>query len=134
MKRGQKMKYKTIFFQDWGTFNGTTLVCVGWKNYAEIKEHLKKRKHWDWYNAMHHKPDEFDSHHFSKWKYKNRRFSLLFLKDYKPKFDYYNILSHELVHAVMFMMSDYLEVEEESEAVAYQHTYLMREIVKKLTP
>lgn len=128
---------KKIFWQDWGTFYGTTMVCLGWKDYAEVLDFLKKKKHTEWFTALEQK-EEFKSFHFSRWTMENvktgeeKSYSLLWLPHWKKDLEHYKILAHELVHAVMFVMPKFLDVHEEKEAIAYQHSYLFENIAKKL--
>ena len=132
------MAMKKIFWQDWGTFYGMTMVCCGWKDYAEVKKFLKKKKYTEWLRAMELKPEEIKNCHFSKWYIGNVKtkkevqYQLLWLKDWKPDVEHYKILSHELVHAVLFCMPDILDVDIETEAVAYEHSYLFENIIKQL--
>ena len=122
---------------DWGTFFGTTMVCCGWKDYAEVKEFLKRKKYTQWLEAMEIKAEEFKTNHFSKWgaideKNKKITFTILWLKDWKHDAEHYEILAHELLHAVQFCMPDFLDVTTEHEAVAYQHSYLFNRAAKEL--
>lgn len=123
---------KKLFYQDWGTFYGTMLVACGYKDYAEIKKQLKKEKSFQWLEAMENKSEEFDTAHFSKWKHKDVTYQLLFLEEWKQNEVNYAILAHELLHAIQFCMPDFLDVTEEYEACAYQHTYLFRSIARQL--
>lgn len=129
---------KQIFWQDWGTFYGTTMVCCGWKNYDEVKKYLKRKKYYEWLKAMELKGDEFDSCHFSTWTIENVKtklqvkYSILWLIDWKNDLRHYEILSHELVHAIQHYMEDFLDPKKEHEAVAYQHSYLFKNIANKL--
>lgn len=123
---------KSIIFQGWGTFYGTTMIVCGFKDYQEIVGYLHKKKYYDWEEALKNKPEEFIGCHFSKWIYKDKKYSMLFLKDWKSDVNHYKILAHELVHAVQFCMKDFLDVQEEFEAVAYQHSYLFEEIANEL--
>lgn len=129
---------KHIFWADWGTFFGTTMVCCNFKDYADVKKLLKDKKITDWFDALEAKPEEFDSHHFSKWTVEDTKtgkattHSLLWLKHWKQDVEHYKILAHELLHAVHFCMPDFLDILEEKEAVAYQHSYLFENIAKEL--
>ncbi len=138
---------KLIYWQDWGTFYGTTMVLCGWKDYAEALEYLKKKSvnnkaYREWYNALKVKEGETsDCNHFSRWtveELKNGRvidtihYSLLWLKDWKEDLRHYKILAHELVHAISFCMKDFLNPMKENEAFAYQHSYLFEKIATKL--
>jgi len=131
-------RIKKIFWMDWGTFFGTTMVCCGWKDYAEVKDFLKKKKYNGWLTAMNLKSDEFKTNHFSRWHIeevetgRSTSYSILWLKDWKPDLEHYKILAHELLHAVQFCMPDFLDVEKEYEAVAYQHSYLFEKAAKEL--
>lgn len=59
-------------------------------------------------------------------------YSILWLKTWLNDLEHYKILAHELVHAIQFLMKDYLDPLKEYEAVAYQHSYLFEQIAKKL--
>lgn len=114
------------------------MVCCGWKDYADLKRHLKKKKHKEWRDALDVKTEEFKSCHFSRWSVENVKtkktvsYTMLWLIDWKEDVEHFKILAHELVHAVQFCMPDFLDPAKECEAVAYQHSYLFESIVKKL--
>jgi hypothetical protein len=132
-----KKTIKTVLFQDWGTFFGTTMVCVSFKGYKDIVSHLKKVKYHDWHDAMKEKISYMEegldnNNHFSRWEHKGIKYTLLYLKDWKQDLEHYNTLAHELVHAVQFCMKDFLNQDREYEAVAYQHSYLFKNIAKEL--
>lgn len=128
---GRKLVTKTISWQDWGTFYGTTMVCCGYENYDDLRRKLKEMKYKDWLSAIEGK-EEFNSCHFSKWNKDGKTWSMLWMKDWKQDLEHYKILAHELLHAVHFCMPDFLDVLKEKEAVAYQHSYLFESIAKEL--
>lgn len=127
----RKLVTKTISWQDWGTFQGTTMVCCGYENYDDLRRKLKEMKYKDWLSALVDK-EEFTECHFSKWDKDGKTWSILWMKDWKPDLEHYKILAHELVHAIHFCMSEFLDIREEKEAVAYQHSYLFENIAKEL--
>lgn len=132
----KKLIKKHIFWADWGTFYGSTMVCCNWKDYAEVFNHLKIKKIVEWEAALKVKPF-IDANHFSVWFVedkdgKEKSFSILWLLDWKPDLEHYKILAHELVHAVQFKMPDFLDVTKEYEACAYTHSYLFENIAKEL--
>lgn len=129
---------KHIFWADWGTFYGSTMVCCNFADYADVKRLLKKKKIMEWHDALDVKSEEFKAHHFLKWYVIDQRtnkevsYSLLWLKDWKQDVEHYKVLAHELVHAMQFNMPEFLDVTKEYEAVAYQHSYLFENIAKEL--
>lgn len=127
------MKKGILFYQDWGTFFGTTLVACGFKDYKELVKFMSKKHDCEWIEAVKNKPDEFDSNHFSKWNHKDKQYSLLWLKSWKLNQFHFKILAHELVHAISFIMPDFLDPSRENEAFAYQHSYLFENIANNLT-
>jgi len=132
-KTNRKKSSKTLTFQDWGTFYyGQTLVCCGYADYADVKRRLKKLGCLKWLAALEDKKEEFVECHFSRWESGGKTWTLLWLKDWKPDLEHYKILAHELVHAVHFCMVDFLDILEEKEAVAYQHSYLFESIASEL--
>lgn len=132
-----RIEKRIYFYQDWGTFLGTTLVVCGFENYIELINSLKKKRHFDWVKAMREKKDEFNTPHFSKWYIKGDNekdcaYTLLWLPSWKQDLEHYKILAHELVHGISYIMTDFLDPLQEHEAFAYQHSYLFENIAKQL--
>jgi hypothetical protein len=140
-----KSKIKTLIFQNWGTFFGVTMVCCGFENYNDVLKYLKKNKYNDWHRALDAKRKgdikELNKlNHFSNWVIEEHKkgkitpinYSMLYLIDWKQDLKHYKILAHELVHAVQFCMKDFLDMDKETEAVAYQHSFLFEEIGNEL--
>lgn len=132
-------KKKIIFWQNMGTFPGTMMVCVGWKDYKDVIEFLKKKKYTEWHRAMKLKPEEFKNPHCSKWELEKWTpenpcitYFLLWLPDCKEDAEHLTVLAHELVHCVSYHLKDFIDPIKENEAMAYQHTFLMKNIIKQL--
>lgn len=142
----KEIKTKTLIFQDWGTFFGTTMVVCGFDDYDDVLKYLKKNKYSDWYNALKWKKEDDGkkldkSFHFSHWdmisfkkgkEEKPIHYSVLYLLHWKSDLEHYKILAHELFHAMQFCMPVFLDVNKEYEAVAYEHSYLFQGIADEL--
>lgn len=133
---------KQLFFQKCGTYQGEILVAVGYKNYDELIKELKELnpKGSIWIKALiaakddepHHTEEKATTYHYIKWEYDKHSFQMIFLMDWKKDFEHINILAHEIVHAASIYLSELLNPGRENEALAYQHTFLMRELYPRL--
>lgn len=129
-----------MFFQDWGTYWASTLVSINNKTYNDLGDMLDKKADKDWHEAIKYRfelTDEMEklekSHHFTIWTWPDgKRYSTLFLPEWRWTAHDYTILAHELIHAVSFTMWGMMDLIKENEAMAYQHTYLMEAILQRL--
>ena len=142
----KKKETRCFWWQDWGIFIPVTFVAIGYKTPEELIKAMKKHKMDkeapDWYRAIKLKYQDEDgeldkTHHFSKWTIESKsgketKYSILFLRHWKNDKEHQRILMHELIHAVSFVLPDFLDTYKENEAVAYTHGYLYEKITDKL--
>ncbi len=109
-------------------------------NQAQI-DLLKEEKCTQWAKAVESRKVDFEqmeknSHFFSSWVMeengKDFHYSIMFLLHWKPDMHHYNILAHELIHGISFIMAKKMDVLKENEAFAHQHSYLFNAVAKKL--
>ena len=146
-KRNKTFKIRCFWWQNWGIFYPITFVVVGYDTPEELIKAMKKHKMDkeapDWYRAIRLKYQddarELDgNHHFSSWKIENVKtgkdvlYSILFLRHWKNDEEHRKILMHELIHAVSFVLPDFIDTYKENEAFAYTHGYLYEKITDKL--
>lgn len=122
---------KKIFIQDWGTYSNETLVCIN-VSFDEIVKWTIKNKYK--VPVLIQEPEEtrecikeapgfvvIGSDHTS----------LLWMKEFRDKWEFYETLMHEVHHLVHGIFS-HKRMLHEKDANAYQFEYLFREIRRKL--
>lgn len=132
-KRNVKQSKKhQIFIQGWGTLNNETLVCVGCEH-KEVIAFAKK-------NKIKAEAITWLEHHFSTlpehpsttgYTISDVSGTFLWLREYEDSWDYWETLIHEISHMLDFVFED-RKMTKETEARAYQHEYLFRQIRRKL--
>lgn len=132
-----KKPLKKIFFQEWGTYKDQTLVAVG-VNMAEILSFLKKKK----VDKESIKAMESWSKDYSQTMANSNGFfcqpspnlgNILWLKKWDTDdWGCYEVLVHELFHAVYNVMGKSRGMMDEQESMAYQQEHLFNEIRRKL--
>lgn len=134
-----------MFYQDWGTYDYRTVVSINNKTYKELLESFegkgKDKVDKEWLVAIKDRIKMWDTEqlqknpHFTKWTSdddEDTYYSILFLPEWKWSEHDYTILAHELIHAVSFLLGRNMDLITENEAMAYQHTFLMRAILQRL--
>ena len=118
----------------------TTLVSINNKTSKEMIELLNPEDKQDkvWIKELKDRyeyDEDIDKHpHFTKWKWQSKlTYSVLFIKEWRHTDFCHIMLAHELLHAVSFVMSDMMDIVKENEALAYQHSYLMESVLKRLS-
>lgn len=130
-KRSRKKRFN--YFQEWGTYNIDTLVSVG-TSYDQLLNYATRLKA---------KKDNLEALRNGKEKIislmeRPAMFidlpngNILWIKKYEDKWEFYEILVHELFHAVYMVLGQDQRMLKEEEAMAYQIEFLFREIGKKL--
>jgi len=138
MKKKQRKLEKAIFIQEWGTYTNQTLVAVG-SSTDEMLRYLKKNK----VNKASIDAFVADKQNLESQMQNSLGLfcrpkdgdagSILWLKNWdKNNWRCYEILIHELFHAVYGILGKDKGMLDEEEALAYQQEYLFGEIRRKL--
>jgi len=142
MKRHKRKQHKAkpytkIFLQDWGTFKNQTLVAVG-VGTKEMAAYMKrigaKQSSIDVFNNDKQRLEELmkSSNGFFSTPDDASTGSILWLKSWDESWKDYEVLIHELFHAVYCILGKGRSMMEEQEAMAYQQEFLFGEIRRKL--
>jgi hypothetical protein len=128
------IKQKIIYIQSWGTYQNETLVCIG-VSYEEIYKCLKKIKvETDMIKQWECDIDLLDNClNGAGLFWFNHSRSILWLKDWKNDWKHYDILLHELFHAVYYILGKGKNMMSEDEGMAYQQEFLFKAIRRKLS-
>ena len=137
-KKAKRAKRGFSFLQDWGTYPAQTLVCVGLGK-PEVLKVLRSYGGSDGTGrTMARMADAFDKtveHDLTKnkgyfWSFEGR--SVLAVREYADRWEWWETLMHELHHAVHLINGEERGQEKELEALAYQQEYLFRAIRRRL--
>lgn len=121
-----------------GMFSGTLCFSAGF-SYDELMVQFKKTKADGWATALSKDKDFIDQGFAFGLKRtcknsktgKTQKFFFLILKECFDFTDYhYCVLAHELIHILQFYLVDVLDRDNEIEAEAYLHTFLMEKCLK----
>jgi len=122
-----------------GSFPSMIMFSIGF-TYAEIVKHLKKVKADEWltgiendgklidnnkYNALHREIVNTKSERPTK-----RLYYLIFTESFMFTDSSYSILAHEVLHITQFLLEPILNINNEYEAFAYTHTFIMNKCLK----
>jgi hypothetical protein len=122
-----------------GSFPPMIMFCIGFSG-KEIMQHLKKQKAKDWlagikgeedyidrckYVAMHREIISTETERPTKQLY-----YLIFTEPFMFTDDSYSILAHEVLHITQFALKDILDINNEIEAFAYTHTFVMNKCIE----
>jgi hypothetical protein len=139
MKKKKKIKPEgRMRWIDFGIFPGYVLFCYNMEHKQILKE-LTKKKADTWEYAIRNDGLFFDSPIWAamfrevmsiKTKKKVKLYYIVVPTEFNfTDYDYCR-LAHEVLHICQFYLSDILNREQEKEAEAYLHTYLMLECLK----
>ena len=122
---------KCHFIQEWGTYTNQTLICVNLTT-DEIIKAAKKEKAAKWFIDILEKDKEDIKKLMDDgargFFMSNQGASVLWLKKFEDEWEWYEVLMHELHHAVHHILRDNKGMGDELEAQAYQQEFLFREI------
>lgn len=122
-----------------GSFPPMVMFCIGFSG-KEIMKHLKKQKASDWIAGIKGEEDYID-----KCKYvamyreiasteterpTKKLYYLIFTEPFMFTDNSYSILAHEVLHITQFALRDILNINDETEAFAYTHTFIMDKCMK----
>lgn len=140
----KKKSKKFFFIQDGGTFPLELIVVIGF-SWDEFISELKSKKH-DFKKSFIkdiEEDKEFKNIFIDQSKDDTEDFpgllhdqgsgiQILVIPRYGDAWKFWETLAHELFHSVHFEMVNRRKMGSESEALAYQHGYLLRKIRRKL--
>lgn len=124
---------------DFGTYSGKIVFACGYSPKELIKE-FKKQKCQDWAKGLKTCSIDFDDScvGFARCltiQYKGKEVTLyyLILKDpFTFNDEQYITLAHECLHLVQFRLIELMNRDNEIEAEAYLHSYLMQQCIDKI--
>jgi hypothetical protein len=125
---------KCNFVQSWGSYSIETIVSVG-TTHEEVVRYCKKMK----FKKEMIEHLEKSKEEIKKLQKKSKGLfcilspgNLIWINEYTDDWDFYQVLIHELFHAVFGEMGQERGMEKEEEAMAYQQEFLFKEIRRKL--
>lgn len=136
-------KYKVLHWLDTGIFPATIMFSCGF-TYDEIMGLLKKKKADGWIKGIESEEDIKLLNNDGSWgtaikrtienKKKKQSTTLYYIivKDFDFSDGDYCKLAHEVLHICQFFLPDVLNRDDEHEAEAYLHTYIMQNCLKIL--
>lgn len=134
MRNKSKRKVvKKLASLDFGIFPGHVLLCYN-LSYDEIIKQLNKKKQHLWAYAIQNDKQLFDAPHWAAVSREIKNVKTGEIKKFyyiviRSEFDYSNYdycrLAHEILHICQFYLPEVLRRQDEKEAEAYLHTYLM---------
>lgn len=122
---------------DFGIFGGKIMFSCGYSFKQLIKE-LKKQECYDWAKGLKKKKDEdgVAGHAFvrnvKRKGSKTTHYYLCLPKSWTWTDDEYVTLAHEALHLCQYKLSEILNRDVETEAEAYTHTHIMKQILSRL--
>lgn len=137
MKKKSKNK-PIIFIQPWGTYCNDTIVCVGgqYKDMVRFLKQLKYCKPEVIQELVASEKDitaAIDKGNYGWFKFMQKsNYSIIWLKKIDDDWSCWEVLMHELHHAVACILGDERAMANEPEALAYQQEYLFRAIRRRL--
>ena len=135
----KRKKVKLIRCFRAGSFPSMIMFSIGF-NYDEIVKHLKKTKAKEWLHGI-----ESDKEMINRNKYcalhreiinisterpTKQLYYLIFTETFMFTDSSYSILAHEVLHLTQFILKPILDINEEYEAFAYTHTFIMNKCLK----
>lgn len=139
MKTNKKV-VKLLYWLDAGIFPSTILFSMGF-SFDEVQTEFKKKKATSWALSLSEDRERWDNSNYRAFKrvLENKKTGKEidhFIIKIKEPFGFtdfeYCKLAHEVLHICQYMLPDILDRNEEHEAEAYFHTYLMNEILKRI--
>lgn len=135
------MKIKPYaFIHDWGGYRDQTMVVVGTKDVGDLVYFFKRFKVYpklakdfiEWWRN--NKTPDTDNGSFICVESDHGRMTILYLKEWpkKAQWENYEILMHELHHAVHIILGEKRGMANEKEALAYAQEILFNRIRRKL--
>ena len=125
---------KFAFWQDWGTYDNQSLVCVGLDR-DDVLSHAKRlnAKRWfiEWLRDDPEVQEFFNNSQLGGFFGHHRGASILWLKEFRDEWPFYETLMHELHHAVFYLLEGNNGMHAEMEAQAYQQGFLFRQIRRR---
>lgn len=133
-----KKRKPLIFVQDFGTYTNEMLVLVGVENKKEVFTYLKRIKakvdfsKWvlEDFDSWKERIEEKKQKGLFCWNDEVEG-TVLLLRPFEDTWEYWEVLLHEIHHAVDYLVKNNL-MEKEIEAQAYLFEYLFRSIRRKL--
>lgn len=125
---------KVLSTLNFGSFPGKVMFSCGYL-FDEVMKELKKQKCNEWataFNSCRDLSDQgtagFAAQRRLVIKGNSYVYSFIFIRDefdYSPK--HHATLSHEVIHACTFHLSDMIDIVKENEAFAYTHTHILNQ-------
>jgi hypothetical protein len=135
----QKKKVKLIKCFRAGSFPSMIMFSIGF-THAEIIEHLKKVKAKEWLQGIEGDKELIDRNKYCALHREiiNTRterptkqlYYIIFTEPFMFTDSSYSILAHEVLHLTQFILKPILDINEEYEAFAYTHTFIMNKCLK----
>jgi hypothetical protein len=135
MRKGIKQQKPIIFVQDTGVYTDQILVCAGASKKDVIAFNKKKRAIKPFQEWLKNETSLYQEAEKNEGIYAQNddvQGSVLMLRPFEDKWDYWEVLIHELHHAVEFLAKR-KAMQEETEAKAYLQGYLFRSIRRKFS-
>lgn len=144
MKKSKAQQPKTLQVIEWlntGMFSAIIMFSMNF-SYEKIIKELKKKKADDWLLGISGERDKELIN--GGWvclrrdieNLKTGKFKTLFYISLNTQFDFsdydYSKLAHEIVHAIQFVLPDFLDRNKEIECEAYLHTHIMMQCLKAI--